>query len=194
MPHQQRLLEYGELSSEVWRRLERSAADSASPMHLVVLATVGIDGRPSARLMTLRGVDAASGRLWFHTDARAPKAADARARPYGAVVAYDARDGVQIRISGALSLLTEGPRVQELSEGLATAAHERFEAPGPVSAAADPLSVADPTTLMTRSARRHFAVIELRAQTIDWFQVCAAGRRRAVLHASNHWAAELLNA
>src|SRR5689334_15264125 len=55
----------GALAAETWRRLIDCANDRAHPMHLMAMATAGIDGRPAARVMTIRGASRELGTLWL---------------------------------------------------------------------------------------------------------------------------------
>jgi len=188
-----KLFEYSELRDEAWAHLARGASGPLHAMHLVTLATVGVDNRPGARILVLRGADRASGRLWFHTDRRSPKVADLRANPYACVVAYDHRDGVQMRLSGTASL--------HESDAVADRHWEQLEAtmrylyigphdPGKEILSTDPRlprNLEDVPASMTLHSRTNFAVIQVQIESIDWFQVVGGAARRAVMQADSDW-------
>jgi len=85
-----------------------AAAEAAGvPLHeAVCLATCTPDGRPSARMVLFRGLDA--GRLTFYTDYRSHKATELDANPRAALVFHWSRLGRQIRVEGRVARLDAG--------------------------------------------------------------------------------------
>ena len=90
-------------------RAEAAADDAAHPMRLVVLATTTADGGPDARIMVLRGADPRRGKLWFHTDRRSNKVEQLRRSSTLCGVAYDVRDGIQLRLRGDATIHEASP-------------------------------------------------------------------------------------
>jgi pyridoxamine 5'-phosphate oxidase len=70
----------------------------------VALATVGDDGRPSLRMVLLRGWD--DGGFTFHTDYGSRKAGELMANPVGALLLHWDALGRQIRIEGPVEKAT----------------------------------------------------------------------------------------
>lgn len=68
------------------------------------LATVDPDGRPSARIVLLRGLDVGTGQLLFYTNRRSRKGMALAAHPYASLVLYWDSLGRQVRIDGPVSL------------------------------------------------------------------------------------------
>lgn len=64
----------------------------------VVLATVGLDGRPSARFVLLRGVDARG--FVFYTNLDSRKARELQAHPHAALCMHWAPLARQVRVEG----------------------------------------------------------------------------------------------
>ncbi|PFG40922.1 pyridoxamine 5'-phosphate oxidase [Georgenia soli] len=89
--------------------LEDAVATGVPAPHAVVVATVGPDGRVTARNVLLTDVDAAG---WhFSTPRSSPKALDLAARPRAAMTFFWPVLGRQVRLSGSVSDL--GPEAAE---------------------------------------------------------------------------------
>jgi pyridoxamine 5'-phosphate oxidase len=83
------------------------AKDALPEPGAMVLATVGEDGRPSARVVLLRGLDARG--LTFFTNRESRKGRDLAAQPRAAAVLHWAPLGRQVRIEGVTQ---EVPRAE----------------------------------------------------------------------------------
>jgi pyridoxamine 5'-phosphate oxidase len=188
----------GPLGPHVWARLTNAAHERDHPMRLLVMATCSPDCNPAARLMTLRGADAASGRLWFHTDRRAPKVADLRSNPVTCLVAFDPRDGLELRLTGRASVLDHGPEVERHWDQTAIMIRHLYASPTPPGEASptpDPRIAGHPQALpaaLTRRARENFAVIEAVIDVIDWYQILDTSHSRAILRAATAWRTEYI--
>jgi pyridoxamine 5'-phosphate oxidase len=86
------------------RLFEQAAAQCAEP-DAMVLATVDPDGRPSARYVLLKGVDARG--FVFYTNLGSRKAAALAAHPYAALCFYWAPIGKQVRVEGVVERVTD---------------------------------------------------------------------------------------
>jgi len=165
----------GDLLSATWKRLQRASDDPADSMRVMTLASVTPEGRPAARLMVIRGVDASRRTIWCHTRSPAAKIADFRACPFFALIAWDRAESVQLRITGAV-------RVHE-ADATASAHHEQSgllrmlaAIQGSQSSRTQPDllwpgSVEGLQHEMRRDAARHFAVLEMLAEQIHWSRV-----------------------
>lgn len=94
--------------SLLWRWFDeaRSAGRYSHP-EAMTLATVGLDGRPSARVVLCRGYDAERGFLVFYTNRRSKKGRDLDVQPLSAAVFY--WDGMrrQARVEGPVTVSPE---------------------------------------------------------------------------------------
>jgi pyridoxamine 5'-phosphate oxidase len=70
----------------------------------MALATVGDDGRPTARMVICRGFDPVAGWFVFYTDRDSPKGRHLDARPYASLVFYWDAAGHQVRIDGPVTV------------------------------------------------------------------------------------------
>jgi len=187
-----------------WGRLERAGDQPDHPMRVVVLATTRADGTPDARLMVLRGASKSRRHVWFHTDVRSSKVEDLRHTSTVSVVAWDPTDRVQLRLTGRATVEDRGETVEQHFGQVAMGARALFasrEAPGrPLSAgstghAPDPRLSALAEVIDAGEedwARRHFAVIEVTVDVIEWLQVDGPQQRRAIMRARSGWAVEPL--
>lgn len=189
------LIAMEEVVEWAWCELARGADDPGHPLHLLTMATVSADGRPSARLMTNRGVDRNMGRLWFYTRMDTPKVSDLHAGGDVCIVGYDPSAGVQLRLSGTVRMHHRDSMAAEHWEHVEQVSHWLFELPNleresPVGI--DPRLPQDREKLtegMTAKARANFGVIEITIETIDWLQANGREQRRAVMHACEQWRA-----
>jgi hypothetical protein len=177
-----------------WTLLARGAADRRSPVHTPVVASVGADGAPQARVMVLRKAERATAVLRFHTDARSAKVA---ALDGGGVVvlAYHPGQAVQLRVSGVAEVVVEGADVDAIWAASTPFARRCYmvEA-GPGTALAGPGSglPADvegrkPEEAELVPARANFAIVRVRVTGIDWLHLAQSGHRRAVFAAADGW-------
>jgi len=190
------LVPTAQITDAAWRALERGADEATHPMHLLTLATVSPDGRPSARLMINRGCDRRTGRLWFHTDSQTPKVSELRASPFACVVGWDAGSGTQLRAFGSVQLHQRDTLSNRHWEQISAVAQWLWAEPGDVvGEEGEPPDLRLPrdkrqlTHKLTSREREHFLVIELVIETIDWQQASKTETRRATLRAEAGWAA-----
>jgi pyridoxamine 5'-phosphate oxidase len=80
--------------------LERARATDLSEPNAFTIATVDSDGRPSARVVLLRGFDARG--FVFYTNLESRKARELQSNPHAALCFYWLPLDVQVRIEGAV--------------------------------------------------------------------------------------------
>ncbi len=88
-----------------FRRWYRDAERARIPLaEAMVLATADARGRPSARFVLLKGVDARG--FVFYTDSRSRKGRELGTRPRAALVFYWHAIGKQVRVEGRITEVT----------------------------------------------------------------------------------------
>ena len=187
------LIPSSQIPEWTWRHLKLAADRPDHPFHLLVMATVSPEGRPSARVMTVRGVDRGAGRMWFYTRMDTPKVADLRGRDSTCFVGYDPDSGVQLRLAGAAKLHQHDELAAQHWRHLSDVARWLYQLPEEAEAGAvgiDPRLPYDHEKLaagLTARERAQFGVIEFVIETIDWHQATGAQQCRAVLRGSEGW-------
>jgi pyridoxamine 5'-phosphate oxidase len=88
--------------------LDRALADRVPEPQIMTLSTADADGRPSARVLMLRGVDSADCAVVFAGDSRSGKGRDLAANPVAAVSWYWPAHGRQVRMAGPVDTLDAG--------------------------------------------------------------------------------------
>lgn len=177
-----------------WTLLTRGSADRRSPLHTPVVASVGADGAPEARVMVLRKAERATGLLRFHTDARSPKVAALHGRPV-AVLGYHPGEAVQVRLTGVAEVVREGPEVDAIWAQSTEFARRCYmvEAgpgtplPGPGSGLPPGVEGRKPEAAALVPARANFAIVKIAVTRLDWLHLAQAGHRRAVFTAADGW-------
>jgi pyridoxamine 5'-phosphate oxidase len=101
-----RPLRRGDLDPEPWRQFERwyeEARDVVEFPEAVALATATAEGRPSLRMVLVKGFD--DGGFRFHTGHRSRKGRELEENPRGALLFYWHPLGRQVRIEGPVARL-----------------------------------------------------------------------------------------
>lgn len=169
------------LLAQVWLRLGRGVRDRRAPARHPTLATIARDGRPQARTVVLRAVDATGGSLDIHTDIRSAKVAELRSTPLAALHVWDSGAHLQLRLEADATILT-GAEVADHWARVPEAARVAYGgSPAPGTPVADALAY-DKTP-----APACFAVVRLQVQAMD---VLHLGRdhRRARFVRADGWA------
>lgn len=182
-----------------WRLLTGGAVDRHSPVHTPVVANVGVDGAPEARVLVLRAADRGAATLHFHTDARSPKCAALDGQPVS-VLAYDPGQAVQLRLAGTARVVTEGPAVDAAWAGATPFARRCYlveAAPGsplpaPGSGLPEWVEGRKPDEAELAPARANFALVMVDVTVIDWLHLAQGGHRRARFCGGDGWQGEWL--
>jgi general stress protein 26 len=175
-----------EIRPQIWKELGRASLDRHHEWRTPVLASADADGLPDARTVVLRQVDAVAAQLTFYTDSRSPKVAQLQAQASAMLVFWSARLSWQLRVRVACSVITSGPEVDTLWQGVQqSAAAGDYLSPRPPGAVLPPDSGtadADNAPAPTHS----FALLRAQVLQMDWLELSRDGHRRAQLSA-NTW-------
>ncbi|WP_424966317.1 pyridoxamine 5'-phosphate oxidase family protein [Dinoroseobacter sp. S375] len=119
---------YTELDStldQVWQLLGRAVRDPKSPLRTPVMATVGADGHPDARVVVLRDAARSAGALEVHTDRRSKKVKDLESCPLVTFCAWLPKADLQVRIK-TIATVASGPDVLSLWQSMSEAARRVY--------------------------------------------------------------------
>jgi pyridoxamine 5'-phosphate oxidase len=170
-----------EMLAHAWRHVAGGVKDRRSPFHTPSVGTIGRDGRPRLRTVVLRGVEPATARLRFHTDARAGKVAELAADPRIALHVYDAPGKLQIRIEGSAVVHREGALAEQSWRAARMTSRAVYATqPAPGSALDEPDAFRQPADEGEIIAGRpHFCVVEVALETLETLWLAHDGHRRA---------------
>ncbi|MGJ3264050.1 MAG: pyridoxamine 5'-phosphate oxidase family protein [Salinarimonas sp.] len=170
-----------EMLAHAWRQLSRGVKDRRSPYHTPCVATIGLDGRPRQRTVVLRGVEPATARLRFHTDARTEKVAELRQDPRIALHAYDPSGKLQIRVEGRATLHGDDAVAEQSWRATRMASRGVYATdPAPGSALDEPGGYRLPEDEgAILAGRAHFRVVEIAAESLETLWLAHDGHRRA---------------
>jgi pyridoxamine 5'-phosphate oxidase len=187
--------------NDIWTRWGRGAADRRSAFHTPVVGSLGLDGTPNQRVMVLRKAERANGLLRFHTDRRATKAAQINANKAVSIVGYDPGAKIQLRASGAATIVHTGPLADDAWAATSASGRRSYLttlAPGSVSPLATsglPVTFeqAVPTPAESEAGRANFAIVPVVLDSLEWLHLASTGHRRAVFtRAGDDWTGEWL--
>ena len=170
-----------ETRSHAWALLARGVADRRSPFHSPTVASLGLDGRPRARVVILRGCDVAAGTLRFNTDRRSEKYAELARDPRISLTGYDAGSKIQLRIEGAASLHADdavADAAWSASRSFSHICYGTEPAPGTVLHEGGDFSLPSEDADIA-SGRANFSTVVIKVQTLEWLYLAHAGHRRA---------------
>lgn len=173
--------------ASVWDELDAATRDRSHGFHLPALATLGLDGAPTARTVVLRRALRESAELHCHTDVRSAKVAEIAARKRVSWMFYDAGRKLQVRVESEAEVLREGDIVDAAWSRSTLSARRCYlapHAPGEVLAAWSPnlpeaLLGRVPSPSEAEAGRANFAVVRAVVASIDWLFLASDGHRRA---------------
>ena len=168
-----------EVDASAWAELESAAADPQSAFRYLYLSSVDAGGRPQARMVVLRRVDAARRALEIHTDIRSPKWQEITANPLVTLLGFGPQPKVQLRLQGSAEL--HGPASECAAEAwslLPGSTRSTYMGGPPGDDIGEP--PASEAAVTDADGRAFFGVLIFRAETLDWFQLRHADNRRAV--------------
>lgn len=84
---------------EIAERLIEGIHDRAHPLHLISIATIGLDHTPRVRNVILRQFERETHTALFHADVRSPKIHEIQHHPRIALLCYDPVNRLQLRMA-----------------------------------------------------------------------------------------------
>lgn len=160
--------------------LQDAARNEASPWRWPVLASRDETGRPRTRIMIVRHFDAEACEIELHTDARSAKRAELVHDPACALLFFDKKEMIQIRIAGTARLHRE----DEIAEAAWTRApasswSDYAGQPGPGAVIPAPARLERDPGPDGERARENFAAIRIALREGDWLHITEPEHRRA---------------
>jgi hypothetical protein len=160
-------------ASHCWQMLVRASRDRKAAWRTPVLATLGAEGAPRARVLVLRRVDPVAGLLWLHSDRRSAKVGELGAEPRVALTFYDARKALQLRLEGEAALVMDAAAVADAWARVPEPARRNYataEPPGSPTGPGEAILAGDGTA--------NFALIQVTAVRLEWLWLGPDRHRR----------------
>ncbi|QMW24711.1 pyridoxamine 5'-phosphate oxidase family protein [Sandaracinobacteroides saxicola] len=188
--------DHATVATLLWRLLREAAGDRRSPWHVPVVATVGLDGAPEARVMVLRAADEAGRTLRLHSDSRSAKVRELAANPAVSLLCYDAPLRLQLRLRGRAWYEAASPVADaawSATRPFSRRCYMAPDAPGaetplPASGLPTGLDEREPGLAESEAGRGAFGVMLVAVDSLEWLFLAHAGHRRGRLDwDGGHW-------
>ena len=175
-----------DLERDSWQHLALAPESKDDPFKTMTLATCTSTGA-DARTVVLRQVDTARKYVWFHTDARAEKVIQLEAFPKAALLFWDAKQQIQLRLDTETRLHTDDYIADEQWQKLWVGSRKMYlseqkpgtEQPGPYPGFPEHFGENLPSEAESEAGRKNFAVIECRVLAMEYLQLSRSGQTRA---------------
>ena len=161
-----------------WQMLSIGAKNRRVPFHLATLATVGVDGRPKARVVVLRECDRAQRVLRFHTDRRSRKYEEFRTTPKAELLFYDEYEKIQLRLQVRLEAL-EAEEADAIWEKTPWYSRECYQVTRPPGTPIEGLDEVQFDANEASGGRANFSPMRAHIESIEWLYLSAQKHRRA---------------
>ena len=177
-----------EIRPQIWKEMGRASLDRHHEWRTPVLACIDANGLPDARTVVLRQVDAVAGQLTFYTDSRSPKVAQLQAQASAMLVCWSARLSWQLRVRVACTVITSGPEVEAIWQGVkqSPAAGDYLSPLPPGAVLAQGSGMTDTAEANAPAPAHSLALLRAQVLQMDWLELSRDGHRRAQLGA-NTW-------
>lgn len=152
--------------------LTRAANDrNAGALRWPVLASRADAAGVDARMLVLRRFEREARLLELHTDARAPKVAQLKVDPRCALVFFDHRTKVQLRVRGRASVHEQDDVADAAFERAGKASLDDYRGAAPGAALSGDEARSD-------EARANFAALRIAMVAADWLKLGRSGHER----------------
>ena len=129
-----------------------------------VLATAGVTGVPSVRTVVIRHITEDI-TLEIHSDSRSNKVLDVQMNPNAEILFYNSDTQVQLKCSGKMTAVFSGPSADAAWENIPEPSRKQYTtllAPG---------TVIDQSKQLKYKPLRHFCVLQLHTESIEYLQL-----------------------
>ena len=174
------------LLDQAWGLLEEGQADGHSPLRLMSLATVDIEGQPQTRHVVLRAVDRAGETLEFHTDIGSSKCVELQANPRAQLLFWDPERAIQLRLHVLIKLRQDAHRDEQW---------QNVPKSSQISYGKTPrtgLKISNPFAYQLTPSRSQFMVCTCAVQKLEFLSL-KEQHFRAVFQADESWAGTWLS-
>ena len=178
---------------KIWELLNLGLQNRDLPFHIPVFICSNKD-ISDGRIVVLRGVDNKEKKIWFHSDIRSNKVKILKFNPEAALLFYDKKEKIQLRISGNTKINYQNHISKKSWEKTAHMSRQCYlgnSAPGsdasiPTSGLTSEVDNLKYTKEESETGYKNFCVIETFIKSIEWLYLAAKGHRRAYFSLKNN--------
>lgn len=172
--------------AESWAQLAAATTTAAHGWHLPVVSTIE-NGHPRGRMVVLRGADAATRTIWFHTDARSSKIAEMQSERQTSWLFYDSESRVQLSLHALATVHTDDEVAQAAWDASRLESLRCYLAPERPGKLSEEPTVNIPQELLKRpptadeatAGRANFAVVRTEVTSLELLYLKQSGNVRA---------------
>ena len=158
------------IEPHIWQQLSRALHDKHHPWRFISIATTGSAG-PQSRMVVLRDVikpaGTDTGSLVFFTDKRTVKVADLAFDSRAAILCWDSRHQVQLRVQTKVDWLLDEKQLSDYWSRIPSHMHKDYT---------------DPDDVELIHSRSNFMVGLAKVNGFDWLLLSRSGHRRFVIN------------
>ncbi|PUB18445.1 pyridoxamine 5'-phosphate oxidase family protein [Yoonia sediminilitoris] len=174
------------MRDEVWDTIVQGLIDPDHPAKTPTFATVSPHGWPEARTVVIRGADPEAGTVSVYTDIYSDKVRSLKANPRAALVIWDHRKSLQVRLSLQVTVRS-GASVRDLWEKVPDHSQLSY---GVAPVPGHPIE--ERLAYQKRPDPDAFAVLDCEVLTIDAVYL-GRDHQRAIYSRSDDWVGQWLS-
>ena len=174
-----------ETKKEIFSLLFQGVNKRKSNFHNLVLSTIGLDNNPNSRVVILRNFSPDELSRNIHSDLRANKITEIKNKKKVSLVFYDDNKKIQLRIRGDAKVAESSKKSWNKLSNWSRRCYLAVDKPGsesklPTAGFPENYKNEAPTTEESELGLKHFSVIKVMVDEIEWLFLASQGHRRAL--------------
>jgi len=188
---------FSEIKKKIWLMLNDAVTNRSSPFRIPVFIC-GNQEDFDGRIVVLRKSDQSNNLVQYHSDLRSDKIAKLKNNRNAAMLFYDKKEKIQVRLKVECTVNHENEITNESWSKTGHISRKCYlvyngpgvESPIPTSGLKPELDNFEFTMKQSEEGYKNFTVIQCRIKSIEWLYLAAKGHRRARFDLENnkeHW-------
>jgi len=188
---------FNEIKKKIWLMLNDAVTNRSSPFRIPVFIC-GNQEDFDGRIVVLRKSDQSNNLVQYHSDLRSDKIAKLKNNRNAAMLFYDKKEKIQVRLKVECTVNHENEITNESWSKTGHISRKCYlvyngpgvESPIPTSGLKPELDNFEFTMKQSEEGYKNFTVIQCRIKSIEWLYLAAKGHRRARFDLENnkeHW-------
>ena len=182
-----------EIKKKIWSMLDDAVTNRSSPFRIPVFIC-GDQKDFDGRIVVLRKSDQTNSLLQFHSDIRSDKAPKLKNNKNAAMLFYDKKEKIQVRIKVECIINHNNEITKESWSKTGHMSRKCYltdnrsgtESPTPTSGLKPELDNFEFTIEQSEQGYKNFSVIQCKIKSIEWLYLAAKGHRRARFELENN--------